>query len=92
MRALGMIAVLAMAGCGADAGQTSSTASAAEPVAEQAEAYTEAAPATEAAAFGVGSIAPAFELPGSDGKTHKLADYVGEHVVVAFFPKAFTGG
>jgi len=41
---------------------------------------------------GVGSMAPAFELPGSDGKTHRLADYVGGHVVLAFFPKAFTSG
>jgi len=40
----------------------------------------------------VGSMAPAFELAGSDGKTHKLADYFGEHVVLAFFPKAFTSG
>jgi len=40
----------------------------------------------------VGSQAPEFELPGSDGKTHKLSNYRGEHVVLAFFPKAFTGG
>lgn len=41
----------------------------------------------------VGSEAPAFELPGSDGKTHRLADYRGKKVVVlAWFPAAFTGG
>ena len=36
--------------------------------------------------------APAFELPGSDGKSHSLADYRGRTVVLAWFPKAFTGG
>ena len=36
--------------------------------------------------------APAFSLPGSDGKTHSLSDYKGKTVVLAWFPKAFTGG
>ena len=40
----------------------------------------------------VGDPAPAFSLPGSDGKTHRLADYAGTPVVLAWFPKAFTGG
>jgi peroxiredoxin Q/BCP len=41
----------------------------------------------------VGDEAPDFELPGSDGKIHSLADYRGKTVVVlAWFPKAFTGG
>jgi peroxiredoxin Q/BCP len=40
----------------------------------------------------VGDPAPAFSLPGSDGKTHTLADYRGKTVVLAWFPKAFTGG
>ena len=41
----------------------------------------------------VGDQAPAFELPGSDGKTYKLSDFKGKKaVVVAWFPKAFTGG
>ena len=39
-----------------------------------------------------GDKAPAFSLVGSDGKTHKLADYKGRAVVLAWFPKAFTGG
>jgi len=40
-----------------------------------------------------GDAAPAFSLPGSDGATHTLADLVGKRaVVVAWFPKAFTGG
>ena len=41
----------------------------------------------------VGDGAPAFELVGSDGKTYKSADYKGKQVVVlAWYPKAFTGG
>jgi peroxiredoxin Q/BCP len=40
-----------------------------------------------------GDPAPAFSLPGSDGKNHGLADHAGKRVVVvAWFPKAFTGG
>ncbi len=39
-----------------------------------------------------GDAAPDFFLRGSDGKTHSLADYSGKVVVVAWFPKAFTGG
>jgi cytochrome oxidase Cu insertion factor (SCO1/SenC/PrrC family) len=40
----------------------------------------------------VGDQAPAFSLPGSDGKAHSLSDYKGKTVVVAWFPMAFTGG
>jgi thioredoxin-dependent peroxiredoxin len=40
----------------------------------------------------VGDPAPSFALQGSDGKTHKLSDYRGKTVVLAWFPKAFTGG
>lgn len=39
-----------------------------------------------------GDPAPDFSLPGSDGKTHTLSAYRGKHVVLAWFPKAFTGG
>ena len=40
-----------------------------------------------------GEIAPAFGLPGSDGKTHRLSDYAGRRAgVLAWFPRAFTGG
>jgi peroxiredoxin Q/BCP len=40
-----------------------------------------------------GDLAPAFSLPGSDGKTYKLADFKGRQaVVLAWFPKAFTSG
>ncbi len=46
-----------------------------------------------AADLAVGDAAPDFALPGSDGKTHHLSDYAGKKVVVlAWFPKAFTGG
>lgn len=40
----------------------------------------------------VGDQAPAFSLPGSDGKTHTLSEYKGRTVVLAWFPKAFSGG
>ncbi|MCA9048115.1 MAG: peroxiredoxin [Planctomycetaceae bacterium] len=41
----------------------------------------------------VGNKAPDFELKGSDGKTYKLSQFHGERaVVIAWFPKAFTGG
>jgi peroxiredoxin len=39
-----------------------------------------------------GDPAPDFSLPGTDGKTHKLSDYKGKTLVLAWFPKAFTGG
>lgn len=40
-----------------------------------------------------GEKAPDFTLPGSDGQTYSLSQFVGEKpVVIAFFPKAFTGG
>ena len=48
------------------------------------------APAVE---LKVGDAAPAFSVPGSDGKTHSLADSTGKRaVVLAWFPKAFTSG
>ena len=40
-----------------------------------------------------GDQAPAFSLPGSDGRTYSLAEFKGKQaVVLAWFPKAFTGG
>ncbi len=41
----------------------------------------------------VGDPAPAFTLKASDGKTYSLAQFKGKQaVVIAWFPKAFTGG
>ncbi len=46
-----------------------------------------------AADLKAGDPAPNFKLQGSDGKTYNLADFKGKQaVVVAWFPKAFTGG
>lgn len=46
-----------------------------------------------AAELKVGDDAPDFELKGSDGKSYKLSNFKGKQaVVVAWFPKAFTGG
>ena len=41
----------------------------------------------------VGSAAPDFELQGSDGSTYTLSQFKDKQsVVIAFFPKVFTGG
>jgi thioredoxin-dependent peroxiredoxin len=41
----------------------------------------------------VGDQAPAFSMAGSDGKTYTLDQFKGKSaVVIAWFPKAFTGG
>jgi AhpC/TSA family len=41
----------------------------------------------------VGDRAPDFSLPGSDGRTYELSAMRGASaVVLAWFPKAFTGG
>jgi peroxiredoxin Q/BCP len=40
-----------------------------------------------------GDKAPDFTLKGSDGKEYSLAQFAGKQaVVLAWFPKAFTGG
>jgi thioredoxin-dependent peroxiredoxin len=49
--------------------------------------------AQDQAVLKVGDVAPAFSAPGSDGKTHTLKESLGKQaVVLAWFPKAFTGG
>ena len=54
---------------------------------------TGASPGLAADAPKVGDVAPEFSMKGSDGKTYKLSDFKGKKaVVVAWFPKAFTGG
>ena len=41
----------------------------------------------------VGDKAPDFTLPGSDGKSYQLSQFAGKQaVVIAWYPKAFTGG
>ena len=46
-----------------------------------------------AGALEVGDKAPDFSLQGSDGETYSLSQFAGDKpVVIAFFPKAFTGG
>ncbi len=46
-----------------------------------------------AAAPEIGNKAPKFSLKGSDGKTYSTADYKGKQaMVIAWYPKAFTGG
>jgi peroxiredoxin Q/BCP len=41
----------------------------------------------------VGDAAPGFSLVGSDGQTYSLADFKDKQaIVLAWFPKAFTGG
>jgi thioredoxin-dependent peroxiredoxin len=48
---------------------------------------------SKAAELKVGDDAPDFKLQASDGKEYKLSDFKGKQpVVLAWFPKAFTGG
>jgi thioredoxin-dependent peroxiredoxin len=39
-----------------------------------------------------GKKAPAFQLAGSDGKTHALQEYAGKTVVIYFYPRDNTPG
>jgi peroxiredoxin Q/BCP len=50
------------------------------------------APPASAQDLKVGDQAPNFTLPGSDGKSYTLSQLKGHWVVLAWFPKAFTGG
>jgi peroxiredoxin Q/BCP len=78
MRSALLLAVLAAAAC-------KSGSHAPEPSAGKAPAPP--------AQLAVGSPAPDFSLPGSDGKTYRLSDSRGKKpVVIAWYPKAFTGG
>jgi thioredoxin-dependent peroxiredoxin len=40
----------------------------------------------------IGDVAPDFTLEASDGQTYTLSKLKGKTVVLAWFPKAFTGG
>jgi thioredoxin-dependent peroxiredoxin len=54
---------------------------------------TPVAAQTPAVELKVGDQAPDFTLPATDGKTYTLSkDLKGHWVVLAWFPKAFTGG
>ncbi len=39
-----------------------------------------------------GIKAPDFSLPGSDGNTHMLSNYIGKNIVIFFYPKDNTPG
>jgi peroxiredoxin Q/BCP len=39
-----------------------------------------------------GDKAPDFKLQGTDGRIHTLSELKGHSVILAWFPKAFTGG
>lgn len=39
-----------------------------------------------------GIKAPDFNLPGSDGNTHMLSNYIGKNIVIFFYPKDNTPG
>ena len=40
----------------------------------------------------VGTKAPDFTLPDQDGKMHSLSDYIGQKVILYFYPKDNTAG
>jgi hypothetical protein len=85
------ITMLGLAASVLTAGLSAQTpAQAPVPATTQAAAQAPSAPA--GVDLKVGDAAPAFSLAGSDGKTHKLSDSKGKAVVLAWFPKAFTGG
>ena len=51
------------------------------------------APAAGAQELNVGDQAPDFTLEGTDGKTYSLSkELKGRWLVLAWFPKAYTGG
>jgi len=62
------------------------------PAQAQPQAQPTGQPPQYSATLNVGDPAPAFKLSGSDGKVHSLVDYKGKTVILAWFPKAFTGG
>ena len=39
-----------------------------------------------------GALAPDFSLPADDGRTVRLSDFQGRHVVLFFYPKDDTPG
>ncbi len=63
------------------------------PAAMLVSALTLAPVSAGAADLAVGDAAPDFTLPSTDGSEVTLSSFAGQkNVVLAFFPKAFTGG
>lgn len=60
--------------------------------AQQTAAKTVETKPTQSGELEVGTTAPNFSLKDQNGKTHRLADYKGKTVVVAFYPKDDTPG
>ena len=84
------LVVVALAACKPSAPAPSAEASTTTTAAAS---TTAPAPAPTKPSLGRGDTAPPFSLQGSDGKVHALSDDTGKDVVVvAWFPKAFTGG
>jgi peroxiredoxin Q/BCP len=75
----------------APAAKAAPKAAAAKPAAKPAPKANKPSPKISAAPID-GATAPDFALPGSDGKTHTLADYRGKNVVLYFYPKDDTPG
>lgn len=50
------------------------------------------APPVRAASLEVGQMAPNFSLPDQNGRIHQLSADHGKTVILAFYPKDFTGG
>ncbi len=55
-------------------------------------AFALSAALVRAAGPEIGQPAPDFSLPDQNGKIHRLTDYLGKTVILAFYPKDFTGG
>jgi hypothetical protein len=83
-----LLIAIGLAACGSNGAASGSAAPSASP-----SASASAAGQPAKTHLKVGDPAPPFDLAGSDGKTHKLSDHLGQRaVVLAWFPKAFTGG
>jgi peroxiredoxin Q/BCP len=80
MKTLGLIVPLVAAGA------------LAAPPGAGAQAPSQASGSAPGVELKVGDRAPEFSLPGTDGKTYSLSGLKGKTVVLAWFPKAFTGG
>jgi peroxiredoxin Q/BCP len=89
---LALAAALSLAAVSCSSSDVASTPSA-KPEASAPAPSASAASAAPSVVLKKGDAAPAFKLKGSDGKEHALADHAGKQaVVIAWFPKAFTGG